>query len=50
MNRLDVERPELVSDEKPPILGTWRRLYAAVLAWLAVLIVLFYLFSEAFAP
>jgi hypothetical protein len=50
MTSLDLERPELESDEKPPILGTWRRLYLAVVGWLAVLIVLFYLFSEAFAP
>ncbi|HXG32692.1 MAG TPA: hypothetical protein VNJ11_04960 [Bryobacteraceae bacterium] len=50
MSRLDLERPELTSDENPPILGTWRRLYLAVVAWLAALIVLFYLFSKAFAP
>jgi hypothetical protein len=35
-------------DEPPPILGTWRRLYTAVLIYLVVLIVLFYLFTRFF--
>jgi len=38
------------NEEPPPILGSWPRLYAAVLGWLAVLIVLFYLFARRFAP
>jgi hypothetical protein len=50
MSGAEWERPQLESEERPPILGTWRRLYLAVLAWLGALIVLFYLFSEAFAP
>ncbi|MCL6507155.1 MAG: hypothetical protein K6T59_09020 [Bryobacteraceae bacterium] len=50
MSRPDPERPQLESEEKPPLLGTWRRVYLAVLGWLAALIVLFYLFSKAFAP
>jgi hypothetical protein len=33
----------------PPILKTWRRLHAAVLLSLVVVIVLFYLFTRAFA-
>jgi hypothetical protein len=33
-------------EEPPPILGTWRRLYTAVLVYLAVLIVLFYVFTR----
>jgi hypothetical protein len=37
-----------MSEEPPPILGTWRRLYAAVIIYLAVLIVLFYVFTRAF--
>jgi hypothetical protein len=37
-----------VPDEPPPILGTWRRLYTAVLAYLAVLIALFFLFTRTF--
>lgn len=32
----------------PPFLGSWRRIYAAVIAWLAALILLFYLFTRAF--
>jgi hypothetical protein len=35
-------------DEPPPILKTWRRLYTAVLLWLATLMVLFYLFTRTF--
>jgi hypothetical protein len=34
-------------DEPPPILGTWPRLYTAVLLYLVVLIVLFYWFGQA---
>jgi hypothetical protein len=41
------ERPE--ADEPPPFLGSWSRLYAAVLGWLALLIVLFYLITLAFS-
>lgn len=36
-------------DEPPPFGGSWRALYALVLANLAVLIVLFYLFTRAFS-
>jgi hypothetical protein len=35
-------------DEPPPILKTWPRLYAAVLGWLVVLIVLFDLLTRTF--
>lgn len=38
------------SEESPPFLGSWRRVYAAVIAWLAFLILLFYGFSRRFAP
>ncbi len=38
-----------VPDEPPPFLGTWRRVYAVVALYLLVLIVLFWLFSRAFA-
>lgn len=34
-------------DEPPPILGTWPRLYTAVLLYLVLLIVLFYWFGQA---
>ena len=37
----DVEGP-------PPVGGSWRTLYAAVLANLAALVALFYLFTRAF--
>lgn len=37
-------------DQPPPFLATWRRLYMAVIAYLAVLILLFYAFTRAFAP
>lgn len=35
-------------DPPPPIGKTWRRLYAAVLINLAVLILIFYAFTKAF--
>ena len=41
----DHEPPE----DAPPVLGTWRRLYAVVIAWLVVLIAIFYLFARRFA-
>mgnify|MGYP003349473317 CR=1 FL=1 len=37
-----------VPDEPPPILGSWTRLYAAVLGWLAILVVLFYIIITTF--
>jgi hypothetical protein len=33
-------------NDNPPILGTWRRLYAAVLLTLAVEVILFYIFTR----
>jgi hypothetical protein len=33
-------------NDNPPILGTWRRLYAAVLLTLAAEVVLFYIFTR----
>ena len=35
-------------DEPPPILGTWLRVYAAVAAFLALLIALFTWFTKTF--
>ncbi len=35
-------------DDPPPPLGSWLRLYAAVLANLALLVALFYLFTKHF--
>ena len=37
-------------DEPPPFLRSWRRVYAAVLGYLLLLIVLFYLFGRVAAP
>lgn len=39
-----------VPDEPPPFLGTWSRVYAAVLVYLLTLIALFAIFSRAFTP
>jgi hypothetical protein len=38
-----------MTDEHPPILKTWRRLYAAVLLTLAAEVVVFYLFTRMLA-
>lgn len=35
-------------DEPPPFLGTWRRVYTAVLVFLSVVIAGAYLFTRAF--
>jgi hypothetical protein len=35
-------------DERPPLGGSWAALYAAVLLNLALLVLLFYLFTRAF--
>jgi hypothetical protein len=39
---------KVIIDEKPPILGSWKKIYLVVLLNLLVLIILFYSFSEAF--
>ncbi len=44
-----VAGPE-VEDEGPPVLGTWARVYRFVLAYLAALIFLAWLFTEHFKP
>jgi hypothetical protein len=40
--------PSDVSDEAPPFLGTWRRVYAATLAYLALVVFVCYLFTWAY--
>ena len=35
-------------NDQPPFLGTWKRLYTAVIILLFALIVLFYLFTRAY--
>ena len=42
------DRDERTREEPPPVGGSWRVLYAAVLLNLAVLVLLFYLFTRAF--
>jgi len=39
-----------IKDEPPPFLKTWPRVYALVLAELAVVVLAFYLFTVYFAP
>jgi hypothetical protein len=41
-------RQRQVSDDPPPFLGNWRRVYIAVLLYLAALIGLFVWFTGAF--
>jgi len=38
------------ADEPPPFLGTWGRVYTAVVCYVAVLIALFYWFARTFSP
>ncbi len=42
--------PELrdVPDEPPPFLGTWRRVYVAILIYLVLIIAAAYAFTRAF--
>ncbi len=37
------------SEDRPPILGSWKKLYLFVVAQLVVLIILFYLFTKYFS-
>jgi hypothetical protein len=46
---MNANERESVPDEPPPFLGTWRRIYAAVVVYLALLIALFYGFMRVFA-
>lgn len=39
----------VVADEPPPFVGTWKRVYIAVLVYLVLLIFVFYLFSRAYS-
>jgi len=40
--------PRDVPDEPPPFLGTWKRVYTAVLIYLVVIISVFYAFTRAY--
>jgi hypothetical protein len=41
-----MDHPHDVPDEPPPFLGTWRRVYTAVLVYLVVVIAAAYLFAR----
>jgi hypothetical protein len=47
---VDERSEDSITDEPPPVLGTWPRVYAFVVVYLAVLISLFYLFTKLFEP
>jgi hypothetical protein len=40
--------PRDVPDDPPPFLGSWRKVYLAVLAYPGALIAIFYLFTRAY--
>ncbi|MDT7687512.1 MAG: hypothetical protein QOJ70_1344 [Acidobacteriota bacterium] len=42
------QRKAHVAEEPPPVGGSWKTLYAVVLLNLAMLVVVFYLFTRAF--
>jgi hypothetical protein len=46
-NVLPVDQRD-VPDEPPPFLGTWKRVYIAVLIYLVTVILAFYLFAQAY--
>jgi hypothetical protein len=47
MRSPEIEERE-VEEGSPPLFATWGRLYAAVVGFLAFLIVVFYLFTKAY--
>ena len=38
----------IVDNDKPPFLGTWKRVYTAIVLYLVAVITLFYLFTQAY--
>ena len=46
--RMAADRSQM-PDDPPPILGTWRRVYTAILLYLGLLIASFYVFTRAFS-
>ena len=46
----DPREDKPIVDEPPPVLGTWPNVYRFVLAYLAVVILLFWLFTKHYAP
>lgn len=41
---------KVILDEPPPFLGTWERVYRFVLIYLAIVILLAWLFTKHYAP
>jgi hypothetical protein len=37
-----------VPDEPPPFLGTWKRVYTAIVVYLVLIVAVFYLFTRAY--
>ena len=48
-NPIEPTAPKLVVDGPPPLLGTWSRVYRAVLVYLAFVIAGLYLFTRVFS-
>jgi hypothetical protein len=47
--QLTTDNRQQPSDDPPPILGTWPRLYTAVLLMLTLEVILFYIFTRTLA-
>jgi len=43
-----MNHPQQVPDDPPPFLGSWKRVYIAVLAYLVVVIAASYLFARVY--
>lgn len=43
------ENPPPELDDRPPVLGSWRNIYAVVLGTLALLVVVFWIITEVYA-
>ena len=48
MQESDLIVDDLVEDDTPPVLGSWRRVYTVVLVLHLLLILAFYFFSRAY--
>jgi hypothetical protein len=44
----ETARPDSAKEEPPPFLGSWRRVYLAIVIYLATVIALFGLFTRSF--
>jgi hypothetical protein len=43
---IDPDKERRIADDTPPLLGSWGRVYAAVLGLLGFLVLLFHLFTR----